>query len=251
VRGSDQPVAKVERWVETSVPAGQTVLVGLGAWPDLLGRGLADVGWYAGEPGRASVPSSVPWSTADYVVEDRSLPAARRGAAAAVLARSVEVASFGTGEAAMAVRAIRERAAAAPPAPPTTAAGREAARLRRTVGTQLARNPRIEVDGQDRARLLAGDVDTRIVLVLAQFVTAHRIAISDFGTAEGDASGVRTTVTVSEIDDRRVPSDGTKTGVLLRFLSDLRGDFATRSIDATNDGITAAFAPRPDLVPEG
>jgi len=197
------------------------------------------------------VPSSVPWRSADYVVEDSSLPPDRTGAAASTLARSLEVASYGTGDAAMAVRAVREPAAAPRPAPPTTTAGRDAARLRRTVGTQLAQNPRIEVDGQDRALLLAGDVDTRIVLVLAQFVTAHRIAISGFGTAEGDASGVRTTVTVREIDDRRVPSDGTKTGVLLRFLSDLRGDFATRSIDATNDGITASFTPRPDLVPKG
>ena len=29
VRGSDLPVAKVERWIDTSVPAGQTVLVPL------------------------------------------------------------------------------------------------------------------------------------------------------------------------------------------------------------------------------
>jgi hypothetical protein len=75
------------------------------------------------------------------------------------------------------------------------------------------------------------------------------VTISGFGTAAGDTSGVRTTVTISEIDGRRVPTDGTKTGVLLRFLSDLRGDFATRSIDATDDGITAAFTPAPDLVP--
>jgi len=39
--------------------------------------------------------------------------------------------------------------------------------------------------------------------------------------------------------------------VLLPFLSDLRGDFATESIDATDDGITAVFAPDPELVPRG
>ena len=227
------------------------MLVGLGAWPDLVTHGRADVGWYAGERGGTAVRSSVPWRTADYVVEDASLPPDRTGAAATALSRSLEVASYGAGDAAMAIRAVREPAAAAAPAPPTTAAGREAARFRRTVGAQLAQNPRIEVDGQDRARLLAGEVDARIVLVLAQFATAHRIAVRDFGTTEGDASGVRTTVAISEIDDRRVPSDGTKTGVLLRFLSDLRGDFATRSIDAADDGITASFAPRPDLVPKG
>lgn len=251
VRGGDQPLARLERWIDSSVPAGQTVLVSLGAWPDLVGSTRADVGWYAGGPGTTAVPSSVPWSRADYVVEDASLPPDRSGAAASVLARSLEVASFGTGASAMSVRAVRAPQVEATPAPPTTAAGRAAAALRKSVGTQVAQNPRIEVDGQDRARLLAGDVDTRIVLVLAQFVTAHRIAIRDFGVAEGDTSGLRTTVTVSEIDGRPVPSDGTKTGVLLRFLSDLRGDFATESIDATDEGITAAFAPDPDLVPSG
>ncbi|WP_375406876.1 hypothetical protein [uncultured Amnibacterium sp.] len=251
VRGSDQPLAKLERWIDSSVPAGQTVLVPLGAWPDLVGSTRADFGWYAGGSGTTAVPSSVPWNRADYVVEDASLPTDRSGAAASVLARSLEVASFGTGASAMSVRAVRAPQVEDTPAPPTTAAGGAAAALRKSVGTQVAQNPRIEVDGQDRARLLAGDVDTRIVLVLAQFVTAHRITIRDFGVAEGDTSGLRTTVTISEIDGRPVPSDGTKTGVLLRFLSDLRGDFATESIDATDDGITAAFAPDPDLVPDG
>jgi hypothetical protein len=249
VRGSEQPVAQVERWIDSSVPAGQTVLVGLGAYPDLVGTTRADVGWYGGGAGATAVPSSVPWSRADYVVADTSLPADRTGAAASVLGRSLEVATFGTGAAEMSVRAVRAPVAAATPAPPVTAAGRAAAALRKSVGTQVAENPRIEVSGQDRARLLAGDVDTRIVLVLAQFVTTHRVTISGFGTAPGDASGIRTTVSISEIDGRRVPTDGTKAGVLLRFLSDLRGDFATESIDATNDGITAAFKPDPELVP--
>ena len=249
VTGSEQPLAKVERWIDRSVPAGQTVLVSLGAWPDLVGSTRADVGWYAGGAGATAVASSVPWGSADYVVEDASLPPERSGAAAAVLGRSLEVASFGTGATAMSVRAVRAPEVDATPAAPTTAAGRAAAALRRSLGAEVAQNPRIEVDGQDRARLLAGDVDTRIVLVLAQFVTAHRIAIRGFGVAEGDASGLRTIVTISEIDGRQVPSDGTKTGVLLRFLSDLRGDFTTESIDATDDGISAAFAPDPDLVP--
>ncbi|RIX28299.1 hypothetical protein [Amnibacterium setariae] len=249
VRGPDQPLARAERWIRTSVPAGQTVLVPLGAWPDLAASGRADVGWYAALPD--GVPSSPSWRRADYVVVDAALADRPTGAAAAALDRSAEAASFGTGATRLAVRAVRAPAEEAAPPQPTTAAGREAARIRRTVGAQLAGNPRVEVAGQDRARLLQGQVDTRIALVLAQFVTAHSITISGFGTVPGDDSGVRTAVTVSEIDGRRVPGDGTKTGVLLRFLSDLRGDFATRSIDATDDGITAVFAPDPDLVPNG
>lgn len=249
VPGRAQPVAQLGRWIGSSVPPGQTVLVGLGVWPDLVSTTRAEIGWYAGAAGRTAVPSSVPWRTADYIVEDASLRSVRTGPATEALGRSVEVASFGSGASAMAVRAVR--ASAAPTAPPATAAGRAAARLRIAVGRQLAQNPRIEMGGRDRARLRSGEVDTRIALVLAQFVTAHRILIGGFGVADGDATGIRTSVTISGIDGRRVPSDGTKTGVLLRFLSDLRGDLRVRTIDATDDGITAAFAPDPDLIPGG
>ena len=246
-RGSDLPVAKVGRWIDTSVPAGQTVLVPLAVWPDLLTT-RADVGWFADGPGRTAVPSSVPWRNANYVVADASLPPRPSGPAAAVLKRSLEVATFGTGEAALSLRAVQE-ATTPTLAPPTTAAGRAAADLRKSAGAQVSQNPRIEVDGQDRARLLSGEVDIRIVLVLAQFATTHRVTVRDFGVAAGDPSGVRTTVTISAIDGSPVPSDGTKTGVVLRFLTDLRGQFATQAIDASNDGITVRFAPRPDLIP--
>ncbi|WP_375389644.1 hypothetical protein [uncultured Amnibacterium sp.] len=251
VRGADQPIARAERWVGTSVPAGQTVLVGLGAWPDLAASSRADVGWWAAREGATAVASSVPWRDADYVVTDDSLPPDRSGAADRVLDRSLEVAAFGTGATAMAVRAVEAPPTGPVVRPPTSAAGRAAAALRRTVGRQLAENPRIEVDGPGRAHLLAGAVDSRIAVVLAQFVTQHRIAVAGFGLAKGDDSGVLTTVTISEIDGRGVPADGSRTGVLLRFLSDLQGDYATESIDATDDGITAAFAPDPDLSPSG
>jgi hypothetical protein len=245
VRGPDQPIAQAERWVRSSVPAGQTVLVGLGAWPDLAASSRATVGWYASRPGATAVPGSIPWSRADYVVADDSLPADRTGPADAVLDRSLEVAVFGSGAAALSVRAVEPAQQSGTPQPPETAEDRAAAQERQDAGRQLAENPRIEVSGRDRALLLAGDVDTRIALVLAQFVTQHRVTVTGLGVADGDTSGIRTTVTISRIDGSPVPSDGTKTGVLLRFLSDLSGDLATRSIDATNDGITASFEPRP------
>lgn len=242
VPGGREPLARLERWVGSSVPAGQTVLVGLGAWPDITAATRATVGWYAGTPGRSAVPSSLPWSTADYVVTDSSLPADPAGDAAAALDRSLPVARFGSGTAAMTVRAVRDVSSSQPVAPPTTDAGRAALRQRALAGMQLAENPRIEVDGADRARLLSGEVDTRVAVVLAQFVTAHRITVTAFGSVDGDTDGVRTTVTISEIDGRPIPADGAKTGLLLRFLSELRGDLATRSIDATDDGVIATFA---------
>ena len=160
-----------------------------------------------------------------------------------MLRRSLEIATFGSG----AARDVGARGAGAghddrPPADDRRGQGRGAPA--ESAGTQLAENPRIEVDGQDRARLLAGDVDTRIALVLAQFVTAHRVTVTRLRPR-----GRRRLRRPDDRDDQRrstaaaVPSDGTKTGVLLRFLSDLRGDLATQSIDATDSGITAGSDP--------
>jgi hypothetical protein len=207
------------------------------------------VGWFAVGPGPSGAASSVPWRRADYIVADSSLDPVPSGDASAVLQRSLEIATFGTGSSALSLRAVPSAAAPQKPPTPTTAAGRAAASLRRSAGAQVSQNPRIEIDGQDRARLLAGEVDIRIVLVLAQFATTHRVTVRDFGVVAGDPSGVRSTVTISAIDGRPVPSDGTKTGVVLRFLSELRGQFATQSIDANDSGITVRFAPHPDLVP--
>ncbi len=251
VPGADRPMARAQRWLAGSVPAGQTVLVGLGAWPDLRRASSAAVGWYAARPGATAVPSSEPWSAADYVVADPSLDGIRSPAVRAALARSVPVARFGAGEERLVVRALRAPTASSSPSPsstaPSTAAERRARQARISTGRQLAANARIELTGEDRALLTGGDVDQRIALVLAQLATEHRVAVASFGTAAGDSSGVRTTVLISAVDGRRVPADVQRTGDLLRFLSALRDDFATRSIDASADGVTASFSPDPDF----
>lgn len=252
VPGADRPVARAERWLSGSVPAGQVVLVGLGAWPDLHAASPATVAWYVTRQGSASVASSAAWSDADYVVSDPALDGSRAGAVRSALARSVAVARFGRGADELTVRAVREPAATPSPSPsasPSTAVGRRAQQARVSAGQQLAGNARIELSGQDRTLLTGGEVDQRIALVLAQFATAHRIRVASFGTAPGDASGVRTTVLISAVDGRAVPADVQRTGDLLRFLSALRDDFATRSIDATEDGVIASFTPDPDFVP--
>lgn len=240
--GGVQPIVSVQRWIATSVPAGQRVVVGLGIWPDLQNASNGrTVGWYAAGSDPGAVPSSIAWARVDYIVSDAALTAGATGEAGTMLARSLQVARFGTGSGALSVLAVKASTPSGMTAP-TTAAGRAAAKQRQADGSQLAENPRISVDGADRARLLAGEVDSRIAIVLAQFVTEHRIAAS-FGLASGVDSGVRTTVTISSIDGRRIPADGMKTGVLLRFLSALQDDFATRSIDATDSGVIAEFAP--------
>lgn len=238
VRDGDRPVARVERWLSSGVPSGQTVLVGLGVWPDLSAGARARIGWYAGTG--AALPSSMPWTGADYVVTDSSLPVRRAGAAAAALDRSLEVARYGHGGDALEVRAVRASATPSPTATPAaSAADRAALASRRQAGRQLAANPHLELGGAGRALLLSGDVDMRVPVVLAQFMTAHRITVTGFGAA--DAAGVHHAVSVGEVDGARLPADAAATGALLRFLSELGGDVAPTSIDAGTEGVTATF----------
>jgi hypothetical protein len=56
-------------------------------------------------------------------------------------------------------------------------------------------------------------------------------------------------VLISSVDGRRIPTDADRTGELLRFLSSLRGEFATSMIDATGTGVLATFAADPTFVP--
>ncbi|MFD1722717.1 hypothetical protein, partial [Amnibacterium endophyticum] len=259
----DREVAQVQRWLADGVPADRLVLVGLGTWPDLADAGGASVGWYAGRSG--SVPSSAPWDRADYVVADRSLQGAG-GAAEAALQRSSAVARYGTGPDALVVRAVQGGGTASPqPAPsrspsptavpgptptaPTGAAERRAAAVRLDAGRQLAANPRITMSDRDRALLERGAVDARIALVLAQLAATDRITVASFGVQPGDDSGLRTSVVISEVDGRPVPEDLAATSDLVRTFSALRGDFAARTIDVTQDGVVAAFIPDPEWVP--
>lgn len=250
VPGAQQPVARAEHWLRTSVPAGQVVLVGVGAYPDLERSTRATVGWYAGRSGDAGMPSSLSWARTDYVVTDSSLAGRRAAPAGAALQRSLRVARFGSGQAEMEVRAVRSTATPRPTVtPPTTDAERRAESARVRVGEQLARNPRIRIGGSGRALLLGGEVDSRAAIVLAQFVTDHRITVSGFGSALGDRSGIRTTVLISAVDGRRVPADASGTGALLRFLSQLGGDYAVRSIDSSTSGVRASFTPDRTFAP--
>lgn len=246
--GSRQPLARAEGWVRQSVPAGQVVLVDLAAWPDLSRGTRASVGWYAAADG-APAPSSTSWTRADYLVTAGTGLADSTGAARAVLARSLPVARFGSGTESVDVRAVRRPSAPDQPIHAPTAAERRAAVVRVQTGSQLAENPRLTADGPDRALLTAGDVDTRVSIVLAQLLALHRVTVRAFPTVSGEDGLLRRQMLISAIDGHPVPRDGDATGTLLRYLSQLRGAYATSTIDATDAGVLATFAPDPTFVP--
>jgi hypothetical protein len=95
------------------------------------------------------------------------------------------IASFGTGPTRIDVRAIAPDGAAAYQA--ALAADR---RSRISAGSQLLRNPRIIVAAGARKALSAGDVDPRLLMMLAALADEQPVRISAFGDPSPGASPV-------------------------------------------------------------
>jgi hypothetical protein len=96
------------------------------------------------------------------------------------------IAGFGSGEARIDVRAA---------APGGAAAYRAAFAAdwvsRRKAGAQLVKNPRIHAVGAARQELLAGQVDSRLLITLAAIAVSHPVDVAAFGdSARGATAGV-------------------------------------------------------------
>jgi hypothetical protein len=97
----------------------------------------------------------------------------------------VVIASFGTGAGRIDIRAIAPDGTAAYQA--ALAADR---RSRISAGSQLLRNPRIIVSGRASNALSAGDVDPRLLMMLAALADQQQLRITAFGDPSPGASPV-------------------------------------------------------------
>jgi hypothetical protein len=97
----------------------------------------------------------------------------------------VVIASFGAGAGRIDVRAI---------APDGTAAYRSALaadrRSRISAGSQLLRNPRIVVAAGARKELSSGDVDPRLLMILAALAAQQPVRVTSFGDASPGAGSI-------------------------------------------------------------
>jgi len=111
---------------------------------------------------------------ADVVVATPAVRAQFGGRLASVYAPEV-IASFGSGEARIDVRAVApDGAAAYQAALPADQSGRISA------GRQLLRNKHIRISSGARAALAAGDVDPRLLTALAALAGQHKVTIASF-----------------------------------------------------------------------
>ncbi len=138
------------------------------------------------------------WRGLDLVIADPADPAALAPAARPALASSRPQARFASGGAAREVRYVVADLAAAT----------ERADAERTAclvaGSMLAGNPRLHLSGDAARALRAGDVDPRLVTVLAGITAEHDLTVAGFPAVPGEeATDVpRRTVRVSAVDGR-------------------------------------------------
>ncbi|HEY6275744.1 MAG TPA: hypothetical protein VIX86_05385 [Streptosporangiaceae bacterium] len=93
------------------------------------------------------------------------------------------IASFGSGEARIDVRAVAPRGAVA-----YRAALAADGAARRSAAAELARNPRIHAAGAARQELLTGQVDSRLLITLAALAVTYPVNLVTFGDSGPGAS---------------------------------------------------------------
>ena len=93
------------------------------------------------------------------------------------------IASFGSGDARIDVRATEPGGAAA-----YQAALRADLAARRSAGSQLLRNGRIQFTARDAAQLRAGEVDSRLLATLAALASQYTFRVTAFGDAAPGAA---------------------------------------------------------------
>lgn len=129
------------------------------------------------------------------------------------------------------------------PAPASTSATVAPAEVERRAssGRQLVQNPRLTVSAEARALLESGQVDRRIPVVLAQFLTQYDLTVADF-PATPDEEG-RRQVLVSAVDGAPVAPGDVAVAPLTSFLTGLTGSFIVESVTVAADGVLAVFPP--------
>ena len=103
------------------------------------------------------------------------------------------IASFGSGETRIDVRAAEPGGPAA-----YQATLRADLAARRSAGSQLLRNRRIQFTAPDAAPLRAGDVDSRLLATLAALASQHTFRVTAFGDAAPGAPVLFRAVTITE-----------------------------------------------------
>jgi hypothetical protein len=222
-------VAGAQDWVLTNLPSRPKLVVDDRVWAALVDAGYP-AEQLAAVSGLGPDRPAWSWTDAGYAVgRDADLAgaedpvgAARRG--------SQPVAAFGTGADRVVVRRVVTDPGAA-------AAAREEATGRAGAGAGLAANPRLDLSPVAAGLLRGGQVDARVLSVLAAISGEHSLRIADFPVVPGeDPSAPRRLVAVSTIDNRTVTAGAPGVRLLDQWLRAQQPPFRPIAADLARSG---------------
>ena len=207
--GGDEGMRAAVAWLDANTPDSRRLVVDEATWLDAVLAGT--------DPVDVAVLGRLTGSTLDYDYVVVAAGDARRRCGwrrvtgpAALAGASSPVAVFGDGDDLVEVRRPGGDAPAADPLAVDLAAA----------GAALADNPGLDIAPEAAAALRRGQVDERLLSLLATIVVDHRVAVDAFPVAEAEArAGVAArTVVLGGVDDRPVRGDDPAVADVMSFV---------------------------------
>jgi hypothetical protein len=192
-----------------------------------------------GAPGTSSASNASVATAADVIVASGSARAALGREAPGLLAR------FGSGDSAVDVRSA---------APGGTAAYQAAVKAdlaaRQSGGGQLLNSKRIQVGAQDAGQLQAGQVDSRLLIMLAMLASQHPWRVVAFGGASPGVPAAEAPlrrVTIADANGRAGPAEAADLAGALAMVRAQQGPYqpahvGTVRLDGGQQGLSIDFA---------
>lgn len=238
-----EPARAAQAWITENVPHGAKVLVPTDMSPGLLREGafLTDVVTYDRSAGGPMIASALlgGWRDLDFFVGPTltrpTSPASLTGAQA--LRNSVVVAAFGRGDSRIEIRRVVAQGATL-----AAAADRNASAARLRTGRELARNEAVRMSDADRELVRNGSVDERIVTVLAALAAGGDVTVADFPVIEGEQSGPRRQVAISDVGGVALASGDELNGSAVDLITGLRERFAPERSRAQDSSLLLTYS---------
>ena len=228
------PMGQAESWLAANLRDDQRVVVDAAAGQELVGQGLDDrqvveiptSGSLVNEPNR--------WAGSAYLVSSPDLRSRIQGLPdlQSAIDGWTAVAAFGGDADRVEIRRIESGSAGELH---ERAVSAQALRLR--AGGDLADNPNVTASPVAMSALRSGQVDERVLSVLATFSATHQLHVTDFPTVEGeDVVGMpRRIVEIDRIDDRAVAVDGSGLSPFETYLDAQRRSYRPASLTTDPD----------------
>ncbi|GAB3988143.1 ArnT family glycosyltransferase [Nocardioides marmoraquaticus] len=240
----DRPMREAQSWVTDNVRPSERILVDDAVWVDLVRDGLPrqNVVWYYKADTDSDVVSLAPngWQDYDYVLVTQAL---RRSAGSAptvdqALENATRTAVFGSGESSVEVFRVDPRGA-----DELAAATDRDQRARAAAGTELVGNPALDLTDDVADLLRTGQVDSRVLSLLAAAAGQRSLSVVDLPVVFGeDGQLPRRSVVLDDVADPEV---------LAGRIEAQRGSFAASSVTVEGDQVRVEYpvALPTDLLP--